>query len=74
MFLGRLEKAFKDTISYLAHPSVRYEPFDFHAECRKMKWHRLAILIDRVSLDQDEMGYFLILRDGTLSSLQEGEY
>ncbi|CAG9764063.1 unnamed protein product [Ceutorhynchus assimilis] len=71
---GRLEKAFKDTINYLAHPSVRYEPFDFHAECRKMKWHRLSILIDRVSLDQDEMGYFLILKDGTLSSLQEGVF
>ncbi|XP_050296050.1 phosphatidylinositol-3-phosphatase SAC1 [Anthonomus grandis grandis] len=71
---GRLEKAFKDTINRLAHPSAKYEPFDFHAECRKMKWHRLAILIDRVSLDQDEMGYFSILRDGTLMSLQEGVF
>ncbi|KAF7268605.1 hypothetical protein GWI33_018295 [Rhynchophorus ferrugineus] len=71
---GRLEKAFKDAIDTLAHPSVRYEPFDFHAECRKMKWDRLAILIDRLALDQEEMGYFLILRDGTLSSLQEGVF
>ncbi|XP_066143356.1 phosphatidylinositol-3-phosphatase SAC1 [Euwallacea fornicatus] len=71
---GRLEKAFKDTIGLLGHPSARYEPFDFHAECRQMKWHRLAILIDRVSLDQEEMGYFLTLRDGTLMSLQEGVF
>lgn len=71
---GRLEKAFKDTISYLSHPSVRYEPFDFHAECRKMKWHRLSILTDRVALDQDDMSYFLILSDGTFSSLQEGVF
>ncbi|XP_066255280.1 phosphatidylinositol-3-phosphatase SAC1 [Euwallacea similis] len=71
---GRLEKAFKDIIGLLGHPSARYEPFDFHAECRQMKWHRLAILIDRVSLDQEEMGYFLILRDGTLMSLQEGVF
>ncbi|KAL1501604.1 hypothetical protein ABEB36_006901 [Hypothenemus hampei] len=71
---GRMEKAFKDIIGYLSHPSVRYEPFDFHAECRQMKWHRLSILIDRVSLDQDEMGYFLILKDGSLNSLQEGVF
>lgn len=69
---GRLERAFKDAITYLAYPSVRYEPFDFHAECRKMRWDRLSILIDRLALDQDEMGFFLILRDGSLSSLQEG--
>lgn len=71
---GRLEKAFKDTVALLGHPSVKYEPFDFHAECRHMKWHRLSILIDRVSIDQEEMGYFLILRDGSLSSLQEGVF
>ncbi|CAH0550351.1 unnamed protein product [Brassicogethes aeneus] len=69
---GRLEKAFKDTIHTLAYPSVKYEPFDFHAECRKMRWDRLSILIDRLALDQDEMGYFLLLRDGSLSLLQEG--
>lgn len=72
--VGRLEKAFKDTVALLGHPSVKYEPFDFHAECRHMKWHRLSILIDRVSIDQEEMGYFLILRDGSLSSLQEGVF
>ncbi|KAJ8929754.1 hypothetical protein NQ314_017529 [Rhamnusium bicolor] len=55
---GALEKAFKNTINILSYPSVRYEPFDFHAECRKMRWDRLSILIDRVALDQDEMGFF----------------
>lgn len=71
---SQLGKAFKNTLSTLALPSVRYEPFDFHAECRKMRWDRLSILIDRVALDQDEMDFFLILRDGTLSSLQEGTF
>lgn len=71
---GRLEKAFKDAITTLAYPSVCYEPFDFHNECRKMRWDRLSILIDRVALDQDEMGFFLMLRDGSLSSLQEGVF
>lgn len=71
---GKMEKAFRDAIQTLAYPSVRYEHFDFHGECRKMRWDRLSILIDRVALDQDEMGFFLILRDGSLSSLQEGVF
>ena len=71
---GRLEKAFKDTLTTLAYPSVCYEPFDFHGECRKMRWDRLSILIDRLAHDQDEMGFFLMLRDGSLSSLQEGVF
>lgn len=71
---GRLEKAFQETVDQIEFPSVRYEAFDFHAECRKMRWDRLSILIDRIALDQDEMGYFMLLRDGTLSSLQEGVF
>lgn len=71
---GILEKAFRNVLNTLSYPSVRYEPFDFHSECRKMRWDRLSILIDRLALDQDEMGFFLLLRDGTLSSLQEGVF
>lgn len=71
---GRLELAYKDAINHLALASVKYEPFDFHAECRKMRWDRLSILINRVAIDQDEMGYFLMLRDGSLTSLQEGVF
>ncbi|KAJ8912853.1 hypothetical protein NQ315_007985 [Exocentrus adspersus] len=71
---GALGKAFKNVLSLLSYPSLRYEPFDFHAECRKMRWDRLSILIDRVAIDQDEMGFFLLLRDGTLTSLQEGVF
>lgn len=71
---GRLEKAFGEVIQQLAYPAVRYEAFDFHSECRKMQWHRLSILIDRIALDQEEMGYFLLLRDGTLFSMQEGVF
>lgn len=69
---GNLKKAFKDATTIIKHPSVRYEPFDFHAECRHMRWDRLSILIDRVACDQDEMGFFLLLRDGSLISMQDG--
>lgn len=69
---GTLEQSFKTSIHTINFPSVKYEPFDFHAECRHMRWDRLSILIDRVSIEQDEMGYFLLLRDGSLISLQDG--
>lgn len=71
---GKLQSAYADIIQRLSFPSVRYEPFDFHAECRHMRWDRLSILLDRVSLDQDEMGFFLLLRDGSLSSVQDGVF
>lgn len=71
---GALEKSFKEVINALNFSSVKYEPFDFHAECSRMRWDRLSILIDRVSIDQDEMGFFLLLQDGSLSSLQDGVF
>lgn len=71
---GKLGNAFGEVVHSLGFSSVRYEAFDFHHECRKMRWDRLSILIDRIALDQDEMGYFMLLRDGTLCSLQEGVF
>jgi hypothetical protein len=54
--------------------SYRYESFDFHAECRHLRWDRLSILIDRLAHEQDEFGCFLLTRDGTLVSLQDGVF
>ncbi|CAH1957103.1 unnamed protein product [Acanthoscelides obtectus] len=44
---GRLEQAFRDAVTSISYPGVKYEPFDFHAECRKMRWDRLSILIGK---------------------------
>ena len=55
-----VEKKLGDTLSQLVRqlntPSVRYEAFDFHHECRKMRWDRLSILMDRIAEEQEEMG------------------
>lgn len=69
-----LEKGFANLIIQLANPNVRYESFDFHAECRKMQWHRLHILIDRLAHEQDEFGVFHIKSDGTILSTQTGVF
>ena len=71
---GKLEKAFGEIVSAIGLLSVRYEAFDFHSECRHLRWDRLSILLDRLSFDQDEMGYFMLMRDGSLVSLQEGVF
>ena len=34
----------------------RYEPFDFHKECKAMKWYRLSLLMDRIASDQQQFG------------------
>ncbi|XP_031327364.1 phosphatidylinositide phosphatase SAC1-like isoform X2 [Photinus pyralis] len=71
---GKLQKAYADTVQALGFPFVRYEPFDFHSECRHMRWDRLSILLDRISLEQDDMGFFLLLRDGSIPLLQDGVF
>lgn len=69
-----LEKGFGTLITHLGNPMVRYESFDFHAECRKMQWHRLHILINRLAHEQDEYGVFHVKGDGTILSTQIGVF
>ncbi|ROT62709.1 phosphatidylinositol-3-phosphatase SAC1 [Penaeus vannamei] len=74
---GKLHEAFKHLIetsaSQMVRDNVRYEYFDFHHECRKMRWDRLSILMDRLAPDLDSMGYFLF-RDGVVLLEQEGVF
>lgn len=69
-----LEKEFSNLITQLNNSAIRYEAFDFHAECRKMRWDRLHILIDRLAHEQDEFGVFHLRRDGSLASSQDGVF
>ena len=52
----------------------RYEPFDFHHECRKMRYDRLQILLDRINPEQEEYGYFLLMKDGSVVQQQDGVF
>lgn len=44
------------SVSFCTDLLFRYEPFDFHKECRKMQWHRLSVLTDRVAEDLKSFG------------------
>jgi hypothetical protein len=37
-------------------PKVRYEYFDFHNECKQMRWDRISLLIDRIQEDLVHQG------------------
>ena len=38
--------------------NANYVYFDFHTECRKMRFDRISLLIDRLSASLDESGWF----------------
>lgn len=69
-----LEKAYHSLVQQLNNDSVRYEAFDFHAECRKMQYDRLNILINRVAHKQDEFNVYHGRRDGSVVSTQTGVF
>jgi len=37
-------------------PGVKYQYFDFHNECRNMRWDRISLLIDLLKDDIDRQG------------------
>ncbi|XP_011141831.1 phosphatidylinositide phosphatase SAC1 isoform X2 [Harpegnathos saltator] len=69
-----LEEAYRNLVQRVNNQNVRYEAFDFHAECRRLRWDRLNNLMDRLTHDQEQMGYFLLMRDGALLSVQDGVF
>ncbi|XP_059158723.1 phosphatidylinositol-3-phosphatase SAC1-like isoform X1 [Physella acuta] len=54
-----LEKKLSQVVTSAQNRNIRYEPFDFHKECKKMRWDRLSILMDRLQQDRVKFGYFL---------------
>lgn len=37
-------------------PQVRYQYFDFHNECKKMRWDRISILVNMIQDELDRSG------------------
>lgn len=38
-------------VKELNDPELKYVHFDFHHECRKMRWHRVQLLVDQLEQD-----------------------
>lgn len=43
-------------VKELNDPNLKYIHFDFHHECRKMKWHRVQLLVDQLEPDLRKQG------------------
>jgi len=53
-----LVKAFKHSVDTMNRMDVRLVNWDFHQECRKMKYENISKLCDLVKDDVEAMGYF----------------
>ncbi|XP_052861180.1 phosphatidylinositol-3-phosphatase SAC1 [Anopheles cruzii] len=73
---SELERAFRAMVKTHGNPNVRYEAFDFHRECRGMRYDRISSLIARVAKEQDELGVFhhQVDAEGLVLSKQKGVF
>ncbi|TFK41302.1 inositol/phosphatidylinositol phosphatase [Crucibulum laeve] len=68
-----VKEAYERYVAQINVPKTRYEYFDFHNECRKMRWDRISVLIDRMQEDIDRHGYFQLNADNpTPVKMQKG--
>ncbi|KAJ1554838.1 Phosphatidylinositide phosphatase SAC1, partial [Nowakowskiella sp. JEL0078] len=66
----RLGREFQKQITNLSDPNVKYVHFDFHQECKKMRWDRISILVKQIESDLKEQGYALVDENGSLKKSQ----
>ncbi|CAK5279942.1 unnamed protein product [Mycena citricolor] len=68
-----VKEAYERYVSELNLPNVRYQYFDFHNECKKMRWDRISVLIDDLKDELATYGYFhLAPNQGEPVKLQRG--
>jgi hypothetical protein len=69
----KLVDTFFQTVKNANDSQLRYEPFDFHKECKGMRYHRLELLTNALAEDQQNFGYFMI-QDSVVLSQQKGVF
>ncbi|KAG2173935.1 hypothetical protein INT44_000048 [Umbelopsis vinacea] len=52
-----LAQAYSQGVIKTGDPNLTYIHFDFHHECRKMRWDRIKILIDQIEGQLEQQGY-----------------
>ncbi|KIK96513.1 hypothetical protein PAXRUDRAFT_825876 [Paxillus rubicundulus Ve08.2h10] len=53
-----VKDAYERTLNQIELPDVKYQYFDFHNECKHMRWDRINILIEKMHEDLVRQGYF----------------
>ncbi|KAI9096971.1 SacI homology domain-containing protein [Phlyctochytrium arcticum] len=54
----RLGDEFAKHARLMNEPRLKYVHFDFHHECRKMRWDRISVLLDEIRPELEKQGYF----------------
>ena len=74
-------QAFKKQVDALKNPRIGHTWFDFHAECKAMKWDNLSKLVREVSSQLDKYGSLRVTMtaeagwgQGTVQSVQTGVF
>eukprot|EP01135_Chromosphaera_perkinsii_P007864 Nk52_evm56s1020 gene=Nk52_evmTU56s1020 len=67
-------KQFKARVESLHNHMLRYVAFDFHTECKNMRYDRLSILLDQLKDDEAKNGYFLLDKSGNILERQIGVF
>ncbi|KAL0950766.1 hypothetical protein HGRIS_007534 [Hohenbuehelia grisea] len=52
-----VKDAFERYVAEVALPQVKYQYFDFHTECKHMRWDRISLLIEKLEPDLLRHGY-----------------
>ncbi|KAI9020157.1 SacI homology domain-containing protein [Phycomyces nitens] len=50
-------QAYARTVEQLNDPRLHYTHFDFHNECKNMRWDRINVLVDQLKEQLDQQGY-----------------
>lgn len=56
---NRIGEKFTELVKTLNHEKITYVWFDFHHECRKMKYENLSKLVDKIKEKIDSFDYFM---------------
>lgn len=51
-----IKEAYEKYMKIVDHPNARYQYFDFHAECSRMRWDRISLLLDDMQKDLVDQG------------------
>lgn len=51
-------QAYARTVEQLNDPRLYYTHFDFHSECKRMRWDRIQLLVDQLQEQLVKQGYF----------------
>ncbi|CAG8454920.1 5799_t:CDS:10, partial [Dentiscutata erythropus] len=64
--------AYREAIQNLGHKDIEYIEFDFHKECRGMKYENISKLVSMLAKNFNSMGYFWQVGDNEVHCKQVG--